>query len=231
MFERAKLFREKYDQVRIANDSASQLASQHKDLTDRISDIKYRISLLESEYQVLDQDVNEFLMHYYEKFSEELFINDELLKKYEDKRGENPEDKMNENIALYERKKKAREIELKVLYRKMVKEFHPDTNEEGTEREFIIINDLYEKGDLEGLIAIQTELDNQRFSLDEEESPGLVREIEMMESQEILLSRKLSKVKVKLSRLIASPEYRLYTRYKIALMRGEDFFETLLKAI
>src|SRR5690606_3375189 len=124
MFERAKLFREKYEQVKIANDSASMLANQHKNLGERISSLKYTILIVESECNVLEQDLNEFLMQYYEKFSEELFINEDLLRKYESKRGVVPEDKMNENIALYERKKKAHDLELKSVYRKLVKEVH-----------------------------------------------------------------------------------------------------------
>lgn len=230
MFERAKFFREKYNQVKIANDSAAMLANQHKNLSERVSAIKYSISIMESEFTVLEQDLNEFLMQYYENFSEELLINEDLLHKYESKREHAPEDKMNENIALYDRKKKARDMEVKSIYRKLVKEVHPDLNDSSS-RDFILIKDLYEKSDLEGLIAVQTELQNQKYSLDKGEDFGLIKEIEMMESQEILLGRKLSKAKIRLSKLIASPEYKLYTRYKIAEIRGEDFFKALLKAI
>lgn len=231
MFERAKLFREKYTQVKIANDTAAILASQHKNLSERVSALKYKISLMSSEYDVLNHDINEFLMLYYERFSEELFINEDLLAKYNAKRGDAPEDKMNENVALYERKKKARESELKSIYRKLVKEVHPDVKGEDSDRDFVMVNNLYNSANLEGLIAMQTEIQNQKFSDDLGQDISLVREVEMMESQEILLNRKFTKVKIKLSKLISSPEYKLYTRYKIADIRGEDFFDTLLKSI
>jgi hypothetical protein len=229
MFERAKLFKEKYQDVQIANDSASLLAKEHRSLSDAVNELKYNISIMESEYEILENDLNDFLMQYYEMFSEALFINDDLLEKYNSKRGACPEDKMNENIALYERKKKARDSEIKTIYRKLVKEAHPDLN--GSSNEFVMINEMYKNNDLEGLINVQTELENQKVGYSDIDSPGLVREIEVMESHQILLQRKFNKTKIKLNMLISSPEYKLYTRYKIAHMRGEDFFETLLKAI
>ncbi len=230
MFERAKLFKEKYQNTQFANDSAAMIANHHKQMSSDISSLKYNISIIDSEHAILEADLNEFLMQYYEKFSEALFIDDDLLQKYNAKRGEVAEDKQNENIALYERKKKARDCELKSIYRKLVKESHPDIS--GSSSEFIMINEMYEKDDLEGLISIQTEIENQKYSY----SPagvdlGLTREIEMMESHKLLLTRKLNKAKIKLNMLISSPEYKLYTRYKISTLRGEDFFETLLKAI
>jgi len=184
MFQRAKLFKEKYALVAQAQDAATLLAQKHEELTNRVSKLKHEILTLESEYEILDSDLNEFLMQYYEKFQ---------------------------------------------VYRKLVKRVHPDLNAEGSVRDVSLVNGLYEKSDLEGLLSVQTELDNQEIY--NVRGEGLVREIELMESQGILMERRYSKVKIKLQRITGSPEYKLYTRYKIAEMQNIDFFDQLLKEI
>ena len=228
MFQRAKLFKEKYALVAQAQDAATLLAQKHEELTNRVSKLKHEILTLESEYEILDSDLNEFLMQYYEKFSQKLFIDDSLFEKYISK-DFSEDDKQKANVALYERKKKAKDSELKQVYRKLVKRVHPDLNAEGSVRDVSLVNGLYEKSDLEGLLSVQTELDNQEIY--NVRGEGLVREIELMESQGILMERRYSKVKIKLQRITGSPEYKLYTRYKIAEMQNIDFFDQLLKEI
>jgi len=228
MFQRAKSFNQNFSIANIEPDAATILANKHEALSNRVSKLKHEIITLEKEYEILDSDLNEFLMQYYERFSEKLFIDEFLFEKYVSKDfSENDKEKM--NIALLERKQKAKDFEIKNIYRGLVKRVHPDLNDNHDAAEIAMINGLYENSDLEGLLYVQTELDNQEVF--DNYGKGLVREIELMESQEILLSRKYNKVKIKLQRINGSPEYKLYIRYKIAEMQNIDFFEKLIKEI
>jgi len=140
MFDKAKLFRDKHLMPTEVHNTLKLLEEQASFFKDKISITKSKISILEREKYLIESDLDEFLMDYYEKVStiflngistnensddlnQDLDIFHEVYKLLDDKGLNSDEGKTN----IYSRKNEAHEKELKKIYRKLVKISHPDS--------------------------------------------------------------------------------------------------------
>lgn len=111
--------------------------------------------------------------------------------------------------------------EMRKLYLKLAKRYHPDKAGGGSERMMAIINRAYEEGDLELLRKLASEADEV------DEATPKRRRIELLRRENERLERVIRELKGEMERIRSSPLYRLKQQAEQAKERGEDLLERL----
>jgi DnaJ domain len=228
MFEKAREFREKYytPQQSIAQDNdiviAGKILEKHaQNYCRKSSKLRSEILVLESEIELIQGEIDEFLKLYYEKFSEVLM--ESGIFSQNDSRVESVFDECDDAVSLIERRSQAYNSEVKSIYRKLVKTFHPDMNPSKKEREYFYrIQRSYESNDLTELLYIHSMIESR-------DEVNVIEKIEKFEHEIKIYQKKLVKLIEKKSELISTPEYKLFIKFRLSEVRGYNFFEELLK--
>jgi hypothetical protein len=233
MFEQAAKFREKYSIPLEAQNSLRILEEEANIFKEKISQLKSQISILKREIYCLESDINEFLMDYYERVST-IFLSgdsdneDIFLSKF----SQNViEDEEVFTLDASERRQDASDKELKQVYRRLVKIYHPDASSLGqsdisSKNKFNEITQHYKEKNLDALFLEefsfyeQSNFDSYNFNI--------VRKIEEYENKERELSLAVDNLNGKLKKIVKSPEYRLFMKKKICDIRGEDFYKKII---
>ncbi len=203
------------------------------ELTREISLLTAYSSVLSREIFNIESELEEFLLLYYEKFSEVVMSNPKYkLRDIRSIDGELEETKrytvQPDNVSLFDNKLKARNEEIKKIYRLLTKELHPDVNEAMLAKFlFTHVRKLSDEGNLDELMYIKTKIDKGREFQD---NKNIVQKIEILEKDANISAIRKRTLEGKKEQLVDSPEYRLYIKYKVAQIRGEDFFKLLLES-
>ena len=230
MFEKAREFREKYytpfEPVEDGQDIilAGKLLERHaQNYCRRASKLRSEILVLEGEILLMQNEIDDFLVLYYEKFSEILIDSGIFSNSLNVVGSAFHED--DEAVSLFEKRAQAYSSELKKVYRKLVKDFHPDANGDEKELEYFYkIQNSYEKGDLTELLYIQTQLENRV-------EKNVIEMIEKLEAEIKVYDKKLIKLVETKIHILSSPEYKLFIKFKLSEIRGYNFFEELFKRV
>lgn len=203
------------------------------EMTREISQLTAYSGILSREIYYIESELEEFLMLYYEKFSEVVMSNP----KYRLRDISTIDSELEEarkfrieadNVALFDNKLKARNEELKKNYRLLAKDLHPDVNDTLVAKFlFNHVKKLHDQGNLDELMYVKTKIEKGRELQD---IKSVVQKIEMLEKDVNLSAIRKRTLEAKKEQLTSSPEYRLYTKYKISQFRGEDFFKLLLES-
>jgi hypothetical protein len=113
--------------------------------------------------------------------------------------------------------------EMRKLYLKLAKRYHPDKAEdkERGKRMMAIINKAYEEGDLQLLRRLSVQVD------EEIEEPSKRRKIERLREEGRRLEGVIVELRSEIERIRGSPLYRLKCQVEAAKKRGEDLFERM----
>ncbi|RKY05649.1 hypothetical protein DRP77_00245 [Candidatus Poribacteria bacterium] len=111
--------------------------------------------------------------------------------------------------------------EMRRLYLKLAKRYHPDKAGGGSERMMAIINRAYEEGDLELLRRLASEADEI------DDVTPKKRRIELLRRENERLDRVIRELKGEMEKIRSSPLYRLKQQVEQARKRGEDLLERL----
>lgn len=235
IYEKAREFKEKYrldissptNSNGVSNPSLDYLYSQLEDYSRNISKLRSEILVLENELSLIQEDIDEFLLLYYEKFSEVLLSKGTFSSK-ENYISSNLEYESEESLVMLQKRSEAFDIQLKQTYRKLAKLCHPDSA--GAEFPAVYFNhiqDLYKNRDLNELLYIEAKIQD-KIHLSES---SVVRKIEKLEVQQNSLKAKYKNLVAEKDNILNSPEYKLFLKYKLSEIRGYDFFNNLLKNI
>jgi hypothetical protein len=235
IYEKAREFKEKY---RISSEfdanatsekfyTNSDFEKQLEEYSRVVASLKSEILVLQSELEIIESAVDEFLIKYYEKFS------NVLLEKNVYSTKENPirsnfNDEVDSGISLIENRGEAFKKELKNVYRKLAKLCHPDkASGQFPALYFQYINDLYKQSALDELLYLEAQIESQgRFH-----NENIIIKIERLEFSIESLKAKLSRLEDRKSILLSSAEYKLFLKYKLSEIRGYDFFDSLFSKL
>ncbi len=229
MFEKAREFREKYYTVTQSRSGENSgliranliLKKQADEYARKSARFKSETQVLEREISMIESELDEFMMLYYEKFMSKVVDGDYVSTPENPvKAGFYQDDAM---VTFFDKKAEAYEKELKIVYRKLVKNFHPDINKGLDIAYFRDIQSHYENSELAELVYIQTQLDEAECD------DNIISMIERLEAQIGAYERKLVKLVEKKSSLISSSEHKLYIKFKLSEIRGYNFFDELLR--
>ncbi|MEM7343848.1 MAG: DnaJ domain-containing protein [Chloroflexota bacterium] len=125
------------------------------------------------------------------------------------------------------------EAEIKALYRRLARQYHPDLAQNEQDREFrtemmTAINNAYAARNIQALLEIAQQLSNTPPSSSQKTDPTDL-ETEAMQAEISRYQQKLASLQADLRRLEKKPSVQLALEVKLALSRGEDLFATLAK--
>ena len=210
-----------------AIDTLSEIEDNIEFFTRKISKLKFSVKVLERELKIIEDQLDEFLMLYYERVSDQCL--DKGLAGSGASVGAFDFDNIEfERQSITSSYKEAHGKELKKLYRELVKELHPDSVSNKFEREsFNRLNEIYKNGDLEEMVFFKAKLDNRKKDFN---NINFVKLIEDLEMEEKYLSRKYEKLLQEKHKVQSAPEYKLFCRYRLAEVRGDDFFDQIAQS-
>lgn len=233
MFEKAREFKEKFyiskrssSAVRSAESQVHSILEKQLDrYTHRCASLRLEIAILESEIALIQTEIDEFLLSYYEKFSQVVLENWVDLTNDSAVRtnfGKGVED----NILLMNRRAAAFDDQLKKTYRRLLKMCHPDTAESDLAKiYFDHVQSSFRQGALEELFFVELKIQEQVFEGDD----NIVARIEKLESKAKFCKSKVIKLIDKKQQILRSIEYKLFLKFKLSEVRGYNFFEEMLK--
>jgi hypothetical protein len=235
IYEKAREFKEKYrvdisphgSSENSSDPSLSYLYQQLEDYSRVISKLRSEILVLENEISLVQEEVDEFLLLYYEKFSE-ILLSKGSFSSTENYITSNLEFDSEDNLLMLEKRSEAFDMQLKQTYRKLAKLCHPDSA--GAEFPAVYFNhiqELYKNRDLNELLYIESKIQD-KIHLSES---SVVRKIEKLEVQQNSLKAKYENLISEKDKILNSPEYKLFLKYKLSEIRGYDFFDSLLKNV
>jgi hypothetical protein len=220
MQHNSKKIYDKYNYFHPQNDSREIISHEFGNLLAEFEHLTAQNYLLESEVEYLEHIVDEFLMEYYEQVSAVILENPNLLNS---KKQTEEED----NFYATHKLADAEEFELKRIYRRLVKKFHPDSNANGSNAEvFRKIQELYLKKDLGELIKLETGSNNSF-----EKSGNVVNDIEKLEKEIKTLEKSQTNLLSKKRNLVNSSEYKLLLKVRWHKMLGEDLIKDIVDSL
>ena len=226
MFEKVKYLSEKINYKLPPDELSGHINPSLESYTRKMADIKSAISVFEKEIELIEKDLNDFLELYYSRMSD---VISEIKPESVDKNAENNFKFNKDKSGFYDKRFEARKVQAKSLYKKLIKKVHPDSSdrlENGSQDSLDIvqrINHLYKTGDLEEMIYMDLSI-----KLEEDEGENPIKKIEILEKKEKYYVNKLYNLEEKLDNIKISSEYSLFLKYRLAEIRGEDFFGTII---
>lgn len=233
IYEKAREFREKYYVPAQPEKNDIFEKSQIKNLLEMQIEkfarsnalCRSQILVLEEEIEMIKADIDDFLIIYYERFSE-IMLRNNIFSAAQSIIGSDFGDEAEDNISLFERKEKAFSKELKLVYRRLAKLCHPDSSDNKFyAKYFSRIQELYKYSALDELLYMEARL-SENEPADEE---NIVKKLERFESASKNFKEKLSRLEDERQQLLSSAEYRLLIKYKLSQIRGYDFFERIIR--
>jgi hypothetical protein len=228
MMEKAKKFSENFIADYKRHEAAKQIDNQIRFYGEKIDEYSSEIRVLRTELELIEGELYFFLEDYYTKVSQ--YVLDIMQNSKQDAEMR----EFAENIYLLNRKKfEAKDIELKKIYKRLVKIFHPDSLELGDvldkEELFKEVQALYLQRNYSGLVEILNAFEGG--SIDErlkESEENKIQRLEKLEKKYLEFFKERNELDTKLKNVLASKEYKLFERVKWGKLVGQNVYDDII---
>jgi hypothetical protein len=228
MIEKAKRFSDNFIADYKRNEAAKQIDGQIRFYADKIDEYSSEVRVLRTELELVEGELYFFLEDYYTKISQ--YVLDIMQTSKQDAEVK----EFAENIYLLNRKKfEAKDIELKKIYKRLVKIFHPDSLELGDvpdkEELFKEVQALYLQRNYSGLVEILNAFDGgSEDARAQESTENKIQRLEKLEKKYLSYSKERNELDAKLQNVLASKEYKLFERVKWGKLVGKNVFDDII---